>query len=65
MAILGRAGKDIFEYPGVMGDLREDCEDMEVCSAMLDEFFRESPEVMEPFLPLRVKRPILAAAGEL
>ena len=58
IAILGSAGKDIFEYAGVMGDFKEDWEEMELCSAMEDEFLRVS-ELIEPlFLPFLVKSPI-------
>src|SRR5882724_9706617 len=63
---LGRAtlgivgGIDIFEKPGVAGDFREDCDDIEPSSARLDELFRDPPDVVEPDLSLREKRPMLA-----
>jgi hypothetical protein len=62
MAIFGSAGMDILENAGVAGDLRDDCEDMEFASAKLEELFRDPPEVMDPDLSLREKRPILAIA---
>lgn len=43
-----------------MGDLREDCEDMELISPVFEEFFRRLPEVVEPDLSLREKSPILS-----
>jgi len=54
MVILEKPG-----VPGVTGDLREDCEDMEPMSARLDEFLREPPDVVEPDVFLREKRPMV------
>jgi hypothetical protein len=44
-----------------MGDRKEDCEceAREFISPTLDEFFRVLPEVVEPDLSLREKRPML------
>jgi hypothetical protein len=61
--ILGMVGGiDILEkkpgVAGVTGDFRDDCEDIEPISARLEEFLREPPEVVEPDLSLREKRPM-------
>jgi hypothetical protein len=61
--VLGMVGGiDILEkkpgVAGVAGDFSEDCEDMEPISARLEEFLREPPEVVEPDLSLREKRPM-------
>jgi hypothetical protein len=53
---------DIFEKPGVAGDLREDWEDVDWISARDEEFLRE-PEVLDADLSLREKRPILAGSN--
>jgi len=60
MGIFGMVGIDILEKPGVAGDLREDSEDIEATSVML-EFFREPPpDVVEDALSLRENNPIFA-----
>jgi hypothetical protein len=59
--MLGMVGSDdILENPGVAGDLREDCDDIDAASTMLAEFFRDPSEVIEPDLSLRENKPILA-----
>ncbi len=61
-AILGMVGGiDILEKPGVAGvtgDFSDDWEDWEPISARLEEFLRDPPEVVEPDLSLREKRPM-------
>lgn len=58
-ATLGMVGGiDILEKPGVAGDFKDDCEDMDAISARLDEFLRD-PEVVEDPLSLRENRPML------
>lgn len=63
ISILGIVGGievcDILEKPGVAGDLRDDCEDIEVISAREEEFLRDV-EVLDADLSLREKSPILA-----
>ena len=63
MSTLGMVGGievgDIFEKPGVAGDLREDWEDMDWISAREEEFLRD-PEVLDADLSLREKSPMLA-----
>ena len=44
--------------PGVTGDFSDDCEDIDVMSARLDEFLREPPEVVDSEVFLREKRPM-------
>lgn len=56
----------ILEKPGVCGvtgDFKDDCEDMEPMSARLDEFLRDPPEVVEPDVFLREKRPMVLTVG--
>lgn len=43
---------------GVTGDFSDDCEDIDVMSARLDEFLREPPEVVDSEVFLREKRPM-------
>lgn len=61
-SILGMVGGieacDILEKPGVVGDLSEDCEDIDLTSAR--EVLRE--EMLDPDLSLREKSPILAVS---
>jgi hypothetical protein len=65
-AILGMVrGIDILEKPGVAGvrgDFKDDWDDIEPISARVDEFLRDPPEVVEPDLSLREKRPMVRAA---
>ncbi len=68
LGIVGGMLIAIFEkpgVPGVTGDLRDDCEDMEPMSARLDEFLREPSEVVEPDVFLREKRPMVVVVFDL
>lgn len=62
--IAGFMGADILVklekpgVPGVTGDFSDDCEDIDVTSARLDEFLREPPEVVDSEVFLREKRPM-------
>jgi hypothetical protein len=64
LGIAGFMGADILVklekpgVPGVTGDFSDDCEDIDVTSARLDEFLREPPEVVDSEVFLREKRPM-------